>query len=181
MALSVARAGLVMRIELESPEDSGGRFARTYESEQLSFDESELRLIEPVEVKGRIRRKNGEVELSGELHTKGLVPCARCLKEVEIPIDVDFAERFAAAVSWRHEEQHELSKDDLNLGLVEEAIELDDVVKEEILLALPTQVLCDQNCKGICPGCGSDRNAGDCNCKSEQVDLRWEKLKDLRL
>lgn len=181
MALSVARAGLVMRIELESPEESGGRFTRTYASGQLEFDESELRLVEPVEVKGQFRRKNGEVELSGELHTKCLAPCARCLKEVEIPIDVDFAERFVAAVSWRHEEQHELSKDDLNLGLVEEAIELDDVVKEEVLLALPTQVLCDQDCKGICPSCGSDRNAGDCNCKSEQGDSRWEKLKDLQL
>ena len=171
-----------MRIELESADESGRRFTNTYERGQLDFDESELRLAEPVEVKGRIRRKNGEIELSGELHTKALVPCARCLKEVEIPIDVDFAERFATTVAWRNEEQHELSKDDLNLGLVEdEAIELDDVVKEEILLALPAQVHCDQNCKGICPSCGADRNAGDCGCKSEQIDSRWEKLKDLRL
>ena len=171
-----------MRIELESAEESGGRFSKIYEGGQLAFDESELRLIEPIAVSGRIRRKGGEVELSGELNTKVMVPCARCLKEVEIPIEVNFAERFVSAIAWRNEEQHELSQDDLNLGLVEDAaVELDDVVKEEILLSLPNQVLCDQNCKGICPSCGADRNAGDCSCKSDEVDSRWEKLRDLRL
>ena len=170
-----------MRIELESAEESGRPFSRTYQSGELAFDESELRLIEPVEVKGRIQRKSGEVELRGTLSSRGVAPCARCLKEVELPLDLEFDERFATAVSWRHEELHELSKDDLNLGLVEsEAIELDDVVKEEILLALPGQVLCDQNCKGICPSCGADRNAGDCGCEPERVDSRWEKLRDLR-
>jgi len=171
-----------MRIELESAGGSGDRFSKTYESGQLAFDESELRLIEPISVNGRIRRKGGEVELSGELHTTVMVPCARCLKEVELPIELNFAERFASSVSWRDEEQHELSQEDLNLGLVEDAaVELDDVVREEILLSLPGQALCDQNCKGICPNCGADRNAGDCSCKSDQVDSRWEKLRDLRL
>jgi len=170
-----------MRIDLESGEDSGHRFSETYEAGQLDFDESELRLIEPVKVTGQIRRKSAEVELQGELHTKVAVPCCRCLKEVQLAIELNFDERFAGAVSWRHEEHHELSQDDLNLGLVDEAIELDDLVKEEILLALPGHVLCDENCKGICPSCGQDLNAGDCNCTSEQVDSRWEKLKDLRL
>jgi DUF177 domain-containing protein len=170
-----------MRIEFESGGESGRQFSKTYEGGQLDFDESELRLLEPIEVKGRIRHKSAEVELSGELRTRVAVPCDRCLREVETPIEVDFAERFITAVSWRNEELHELSKDDLNLGLVsDEAIELDDVVREEILLALPSQVLCDQSCKGICPSCGADRNAGDCSCESEQVDSRWEKLRNLQ-
>src|SRR5215813_5604558 len=146
-----------MRIELENAEAPGGRFSQTYEVAEMSFDESELRLIEPIEVKGQFHRQHGEIELRGELQTKVSVPCGRCLKEVELPIDVKFAERFAAAVSWRGDEQHELSQQDLNLGLVEgEAIELDELVKEEILLALPGQVLCGESCKGICPGCGVD-------------------------
>jgi uncharacterized protein len=57
---------------------------------------------------------------------------------------------------------------------------LDDLVKEEILLALPGHVLCSESCKGICPLCGADRNLADCGCESKQVDDRWEKLKDLR-
>ncbi len=126
-----------MRIELEKLEESG-KFSRTYEIDQLAFDEYELRLIEPVSVEGRIRRKAEEVELRGKLHTKVAVACGRCLKSVELPIDVEFAERFTPAVSWKDEEQHELSEKDLNLAAFDgEAIELDDLVREEIILALP--------------------------------------------
>ena len=169
-----------MRIEVISDDDTAGRFSQTFTREELEFDESELSLVEPVAVQGRIRRKPGEVELSGELHTRVAIPCSRCLKVVELPIEVNFVERFATTVAWRSEEQHELSQDDLNLGVVDEAIDLEDLVKEEIVLALPGQVLCDENCKGICPNCGADRNAADCKCETRQVDARWEKLKDLR-
>lgn len=170
-----------MRIELENAQEPGGRFSQTYEDGALVFDESELRLIEPVRVKGQIRRTVGQLEIRGDLHTRVAIPCGRCLKEVQLPVDVEFAERFAGTVSWRNEEHHELSKEDLDLGLVDEAIELDDLVKEEILLALPGHVLCSEDCKGICPTCGADRNATDCGCEGGQVDARWEKLKDLRL
>lgn len=169
-----------MRIELENAEEPGGRFSQTYGEEELAFDESELRLIEPVRVKGQIRRNSGQLEVSGELQTRVAMACGRCLKEVELPIDVEFAERFAGAISWRNEEQHELTEEDLDLGLVDEGIELDDLVREEILLSLPGHVLCKENCKGICPNCGADRNAADCGCEDRQVDARWEKLKDLR-
>lgn len=170
-----------MRIELESAEEPRGRFSQTFETGELAVDESELRLIEPVQVKGQSRRNSGQLEVRGELHTRVAIPCGRCLKEVELPIDVEFAERFVASVSWRHDEQHELSRDDLDLGLVDEAVDLDDLVKEEILLALPGHVLCSENCKGICPNCGANLNLADCGCKSEQTDSRWEKLKDLQL
>ena len=110
-----------MRIELENAEDPGGRFSQTYEDGELAFDESELRLIEPVRVTGQSRRDAGQVEIRGELHTKVALPCGRCLKEVQLPIDVEFVERFAGSVSWRHEEQHELSREDLDLGLVDGA------------------------------------------------------------
>ena len=173
--------GFDMRIELEKLEESGGRLSRTYQIGQLAFDEQELRLIEPVSVEGRIRRKGEEVELGGKLRTKISVPCGRCLKSVELPIDVEFAERFTPAVSWKNEEQHELSEDDLNLAVFDgEAIELDELVREEIILALPGHVLCDEACKGLCPACGANLNLGSCDCESKQIDSRWEKLKDLR-
>jgi len=173
--------GFDMRIELEKLEESGGRFARTYEIDQLAFDENELRLIEPVSIEGRIRRKADEVDLCGQLRTKIAVACGRCLKSVESPIDLEFSERFTPAVSWKDEEQHELSEKDLNLAAFDgEAIELDDLVREEIILALPGHVLCDEGCRGLCPTCGVDLNVGSCDCASRQIDSRWEKLKDLR-
>ena len=100
---------------------------------------------------------------------------------VEIPIDLKFAERFVASVSWRDEEQHELQEADLNLSVFDgQGIELDDLVKEEILLAVPGHILCREDCKGLCPVCGIDRNRESCDCGTGQIDSRWEKLKDLR-
>jgi uncharacterized protein len=170
-----------MRIELGNLEAADGKFSQSYEPQQLLFEESELQLIEPVELRGRARLKNGEVDLRGELKTKVSTPCGRCLKPVELPIDLKFAERFVAAVSWRNEEQHELQEEDLNISVFDgEGIELDDLVKEEILLAIPGHVLCCEDCKGLCPTCGIDRNLESCGCESKEVDSRWEKLKDLR-
>lgn len=170
-----------MRLDLEKLEESGGRFAQVYEVGQLSFDDSDVRLTRPVEVRGRVRRRNGEAELTGELHTQVSIPCGRCLKSVDFPIAVNFDERFVNAVSWRNEEQHELQSEDLNLSVFDgETIDVDDLVKEEILLALPGHLLCNEECKGLCPVCGIDRNAGTCNCETKPIDSRWEKLKDLR-
>jgi len=170
-----------MRIELEKLEAGGGRFTEVYR--ELPFDEAELELVEPVEVEGRVRRKPaGEVELNGSLRSKVAVPCARCLKAVELPIEVVFSERFVPAVAWRDQEQHELNQEDLNLAAFDgQGIELDDLVKEEVLLALPAQVLCRPDCQGLCPVCGADRNETSCECETKVIDSRWEKLKDFSL
>ena len=170
-----------MRIELEKLEETGGRFSHTYQPRDLSFDDVDFVLSAPALVEGRARRLRAGVELGGELRTRLSVSCGRCLKKLELPVNVRFSERFVPAVDWRNEEQHELREEDLDLALFDgEAIELDDVVREEIMLAVPGHVLCEDNCKGLCPVCGIDRNVSACKCESEAVDPRWEKLKELR-
>ena len=169
-----------MLLELENLE-KGGEFAQTFQPGELMLDEQELKLIGPAEMRGRLRRKGDEVELTGHLSANVEAPCARCLQPVALPIDADLAERFVVAVSWRNEEQHELHEEDLNLGIFNgESIELDDLVREEILLAIPAQVLCREDCRGLCPTCGSDRNVNACDCEARQVDSRWGALKDLQ-
>jgi len=170
-----------MRIELENLERGGGSFAQTYQPDELTFDEHELRLVEPVSVAGRIRRRGGEVELRGKLTTKVAVACGRCLKSVELPVEVEFAERFAPSVAWKDEEQHELQQEDLDLAVFDgEGIELDDLVREEIILAMPGHTLCQEQCQGLCPDCGTDLNVSSCDCQTKQIDSRWEGLKDLQ-
>ena len=170
-----------MRIELDRLEEMGGKFSEAYDVDSLPLDEEDVRLTEPAEVRGRIKRSGEEVELRGELHAKVESLCSRCLKPVELPIHAKFAERLVPAVSWRAEEQHELQEEDLNLAVFDgEAIELNDLVREEILLAMPGQILCREDCQGLCPTCGIDRNAGSCQCADSDGDSRWEQLKNLR-
>ncbi len=170
-----------MRIELNRLEELGGKFSQAYDVDSLPLDEEDVRLTEPAEVRGRIKRSGQEVELRGELRAKIESVCSRCLQPVELPIHAEFAERFVPAVSWGAEEQHELHEEDLNLAVFDgEAIELNDLVREEILLAMPVQVLCREDCKGLCPTCGIDRNADSCQCAGVDGDSRWEELKKLR-
>ena len=169
-----------MRLELDKLEE-GGKFARVYETNELPLD-SEVRLVEPAEVRGRIRRDGKEVELRGKLDTKLEVMCGRCLQPVQLPIATEFKERFVRAVSWAAEEQHELQAEDLNVAVFDgEGIELDDLVREELLLALPANVLCREDCRGLCPTCGIDRNLSNCQCESEEGDSRWQALKELQM
>ena len=169
-----------MRLELENSEKDR-QFAHVYRPGDLSLEDADLRVIAPAEVRGRVRRTAGEVELIGRLTTTLETACARCLKPVAIPFSADFDERFATSVSWGGEEQHELASDDLNLSVFEGAgIDVDQLVREQLLLAKPAQVLCREDCQGLCPVCGADRNTAACNCETQQVDSRWEKLKDLR-
>ncbi len=169
-----------MRLELENLEKNGA-FAHVYALEELPLEVPDARLAEPAKVNGRVRRRSDAVEVSGSLVTKVETPCARCLKPVGLPIAPQFSERFVTAVSWGSEEQHELNREDLDLALFDgEGIDLDQLVREEIVLAIPTQVLCREDCKGLCPGCGIDLNLASCECGTQQVDSRWEKLKDLR-
>ncbi len=171
-----------MRIELDRLEEQGGKFAEVYEANELPLDEPDIRLVEPAEVSGRIHRDGKEVELRGRLHTKLEVVCDRCLKAVELPLATEFKERFVHAVSWAAEDQHELQAEDLDLAVFDgEGIELDDLVREELLLALPVNVLCREDCHGLCPTCGIDRNLSDCQCESGEGDSRWQALKELQM
>jgi uncharacterized protein len=171
-----------MRIELDKLEEQGGQFAQVYEADELPLEDTEVRLVEPAEVRGRIRRAGKEVELQGKLQTKLEAVCDRCLQPVELPITTEFNERFVRSVSWAAEEQHELQAEDLNIAVFDgEGIELDDLVREELLLALPVNVLCREDCKGLCPVCGIDRNLSDCQCENDGVDARWQKLKELQM
>jgi DUF177 domain-containing protein len=169
-----------MRLELENLEKDR-QFAHAYQPDDLSLGDADLRLIDAVEVRGRVRRNPAEVELVGSLKTTLETACARCLKPVSIPFSADFDERFVTSVSWGADEQHELAREDLNLAVFDGAdIDLDQLVREQLLLAKPAQVLCREGCQGLCPVCGADRNAAACKCEAQQVDERWEKLKDLR-
>jgi uncharacterized protein len=169
-----------MRLELENLEKSG-EFAHVYQPDELALDEGELRLAAPAEVRGHARRRGEEVELTGTVRTTVEASCARCLKPVAIPIVADFSERFVRAVGWASEEQHELAAEDLNLSVFDgEAIDLEQLVREEIVLATPVQVFCREDCRGLCPTCGIDRNVVSCECENVQIDSRWEKLKGLQ-
>ena len=170
-----------MRIKLEELEKSGGAFAHVYEAEELVLDDEQARLTMPPEVRGRVVREGREVRLRGSIRARAEVECDRCLKTIEVPVETKFDVAFIPSADYERDETHELLEEDLNLSVFEgEEIDVDELVREQVLLALPSRVLCREDCKGLCPTCGVDRNTETCACEQSEVDPRWTALKDFR-
>jgi uncharacterized protein len=169
-----------MRIELDKLEDKDASFAHRYEPEEIVLDEEHARLTKPPEVSGRASRKGDEVRLRGKITATAEVDCDRCLKSVAVPIETDFDVKYIPAADYRASDAAELQEEDLNVSFFEgETIDVDELVREQVLLALPVRALCTEDCKGLCPTCGADRNTDSCNCNSREIDPRWEGLEKL--
>ena len=85
------------------------------------------------------------------------------------------------AAARERRDQKAIDAEEAEMGFYEgDGLELNDVLREFVLLALPMQRLCSENCKGICPECGQNRNQNECSCRTTVVDNRWAALKELR-
>ncbi len=169
-----------MRIELENLEGSKGDFARVYQPDELNPVDERVSLIAPAAVNGKVRLSGNQVFVNGHIETRAQVECDRCLKVIELPVNVDFKLEYISDSDYESTEEAELSEDDLLVSVFDgEALDVDEIVKEQILLAVPTRMLCQDDCKGICPECGTDRNTGECNCVTNEIDPRWAALKNL--
>ena len=169
-----------MRIELVNLEQGRGGFAHVYQPEELgSFDER-VSVVEPVTVSGKVRIAGAEVFVSGHIETRAQVECDRCLQQVETPVRADFELQYITGNEYASSQAAELTENDLSVSVFDgEAIDVDEIVKEQILLAVPTRMLCRPDCQGICPNCGIDKNTAQCACDTDEVDPRWAALKNL--
>jgi uncharacterized protein len=169
-----------MRIELEKLEGSKGAFAHVYQPDDLNPIDERIRLTEPAAVTGKIRLAGNEVFVNGQIDTRAQVECDRCLQPVELPVNADFALDYMSGSDYESSQAAELTEAELSVSVFDgKAIDVDEIVKEQILLAVPTRMLCREDCKGICPECGIDRNTGDCTCVTNDIDPRWAALKNL--
>ncbi|MGH9435935.1 MAG: DUF177 domain-containing protein, partial [Terriglobia bacterium] len=92
--------------------------------------------------------------------------CARCTTSVDIPVEQDFDLLYRPVSSIARDEEIEVAPDELDVGFYPgDGIDLADVVKEQVILALPMKVVCREDCRGLCPACGIDLNAGPCHCQ----------------
>src|SRR5437773_7125449 len=147
-----------MRIELASLEASDGKYSQTYEPGQLIIDDR-VRLSGSLTVIGRVTRSKGKVVITGAFDSHVHVDCDRCLKDVQLAVKTQFEVEYVTSQAYEAMQVVELSETDMALSVFDgEAIDLDDLVREQLLLALPSRILCQETCKGLCPVCGIDRN-----------------------
>ncbi|HSB71702.1 MAG TPA: DUF177 domain-containing protein [Candidatus Methylomirabilis sp.] len=106
--------------------------------------------------------------------------CSRCLECFGFQAEDRFQVYCEAAARAGPEEEHELSDDELDVTYLEEGrINTDHLLRENILLSLPIQPLCREDCQGLCPRCGANLNQGACGCTEARVDPRLQVLRKL--
>ena len=103
--------------------------------------------------------------------------CARCLEPVHQSFSVTL-ERTVATKDSLSEKQLEENVDEY--AVIEDGhLDLDELIREEILLSFPMRILCDPDCPGLCPKCGKPLRLGDCGCPKKELDPRLAVLKQL--
>ncbi|MCI8441979.1 MAG: DUF177 domain-containing protein [Provencibacterium sp.] len=151
------------------------------EGEELRFQqEMDLSGIElagihpvsgPVQVEGAARNEAGIVTVSYQVRYMLEIPCDRCLTPVRTAKKLK-SEQVAVR------ELHGGQEDDFLL-LPDGQFDLDEAVYADVVLELPTKTLCSEDCRGLCPVCGINRNRQSCGCRTETGNLRLQSLREL--
>lgn len=140
-----------------------------------------------------VSRPQGRVTLVVDIHkdrqqfrlvgrvagTLGLT-CSRCLDDFALDVDEPFDVLFLPASENAGAAEREIEADDLTTAYYhDQTIDLGQLVLEQFYLAVPMKPLCREDCRGLCPECGTNLNAGTCECAREWVEPRLEGLRDV--
>jgi uncharacterized protein len=150
----------------------------------------DLRQIAPVESSGQadlVEEHHGkhkviqDIRIRGRQTTSLETNCARCLDPITQKVDREFDLLYRPLGTDAGRDEMSVTEAEAEIGYYEgEGILLDDVIREQILLAVPLKLTCRQGCKGLCPQCGKNLNQETCSCVVKPEEPRWAALKDIR-
>jgi uncharacterized protein len=144
------------------------------EPSKIGLDE---RFIGTVKIEARIDKSVRQIFLQGAIQAEGIFFCDRCLddfhQEISTAYSMMYVQGARSTVDLNKEEEIQILAADMNY------IDLDDDVRQYILLAIPQKLLCRDDCQGFCPTCGVNKNIASCTCGAQEVDSRWDALKKL--
>ena len=148
----------------------------------IDYQDAKLRQAGALKAEGKaelVTGALGEIRVSGRLAVLMKADCDRCLEPARFPIDSDFT-LYYRPVDEGYGDEKEIDAGEAEMGFYDgEGLDVNEVLREFVLLSLPMQRVCSENCKGICPECGQNRNQVECHCQAESVDDRWAALKQL--
>jgi len=170
-----------MIIDLITLENSPYEFDSELTPEEIDLDSDDAKLKTAANVKGKLTRHIAQTDVEGTITAELEVECTRCLEKIDKKIEILFEAAFVSPENYTQAKEAELNAGDLDVSVLEgNEIDMTELVREQILLNLPEQVFCREDCKGLCEKCGANRNLINCNCLEEEIDPRWSALKNLK-
>lgn len=145
--------------------------------------------LSPIQATGTVTNTGKCFLVQGDISANVQLACSRCLSPIATTVHLPFAEEFHRVTSfggdageqpttgeaeWRDQwaEENQFVGDEIDLW---------NLVRESVMVALPFKVLCDEHCSGICPTCGVKKSEGNCTCTEDDRDARWSELLKLNL
>jgi uncharacterized protein len=189
-----------MLVKIEEIRDTGLQVKKEMSLEVLgaALEGSGFRPLEPLAVSASLRKLSGGVLLEGKFTSRVVAECKRCLTESKLELPVSFTinlvpESLARAEGLVDDDEEADDKghgesggsfglDDADEELFDgKVINLEPIVREQVLLALPMNAVCREDCKGLCMKCGQNFNEKQCSCETTFVDPRLAALKDIKI
>jgi uncharacterized protein len=164
-------------------------FAEKFDPGVIDFG-SEYRQRTPIESSGRadlVEEHHGknkiiqDIRVKGSLTTSLEINCARCLEPIVQKVNRQFDLLYRPLGADAGRDEMSVTDAEAEISYYEgDGVALEDVLREQVLLAVPVKVVCRDNCKGLCPHCGKNLNQEPCSCAAEEEEPRWAALKEIR-
>jgi len=158
-------------------------FQASFEPGVVDFGSENVQQVGPLDWSASAERAGDEIRVAGSLNTSLELACSRCLEPARVtinkPFDLFFRQRDEEM--FDEDEEIELSESDTRTGFFTGTkLAISDILREQILLALPMKALCTIDCKGLCPQCGMNLNSGGCNCPKENFSPHMDTLLEVK-
>lgn len=160
-------------------------FVKDFSPGEINFLEDTIRQVTPLHVEGEadlVTESLAEIRIQGKLAVEMECDCDRCLEPTRFPVESQFDLFYRPVTEDEAPGEVALDEGETEVSFYEGGgVELGEVLREHILLTLPMQKLCREDCKGICPQCGQNHNVAPCTCEARPGDDRWSALREVKL
>ena len=158
-------------------------FEEIFEPGKMDFADSGIRQRNPLHSVGTavLVSHTDEIRIQGRVEVEMETECDRCLRLARFPLALSFDLFYRPLADCEGlGDEVAVDEEETEIGFYDGGgLELEDVVREQVLLSLPMQRTCREDCKGICPVCGQDRNEAVCSCAEHPAGDRWAAFRSL--
>ena len=135
-----------MKIHIKNVSNDGIEVKKTLTSAEVGFKDDEVICLSPLTINAKLYSADEAVIVKANVIGKYRYPCSKCLEPVE-------------------EERDDLFDFIVEVDETTEFIDLTEDIRQEMIIAFSSAILCSEDCKGLCLGCGEILNLGECKCK----------------
>ncbi|MGE0704216.1 MAG: DUF177 domain-containing protein [Vicinamibacterales bacterium] len=161
------------------------RFEQSYAPEVFTGTDAPSQdlytIVQPVRLVVDVSKDQERFRLVGRVATRLELVCSRCLEPFDWPVDAAFDLQYQPKEKYAEHQEREIRDDDFAAAYYEnETIDLGQLMAEQFHLSVPMKPLCTDDCRGLCPQCGTNLNRGTCDCRPDWDDPRLAALRALR-